>query len=278
MTPQQALQLAQAEVASIPDGAIHYRQAGEASSVTHVLLHGIGSSSASWAYQLAACQTSDTHRVLAWDAPGYGASTPVSPPQPQAHDYAVRLWQWLDALRVQTPLTLVGHSLGALMAARAAVMHPQRVQHLVLLAPARGYGQANEAEREQVRHTRLDNLQRLGPHGMADARAAAMLSPNARSDWVEAVRENMSQIRPDGYTQAVHLLAQGRLTEDVAAWRGRLTVASGDADTITPVQACDAVAQAGGVPRISLGAVGHACPFEAAPAVHALLGLPTIHP
>ncbi|EGD01141.1 putative hydrolase, partial [Burkholderia sp. TJI49] len=58
-------------------GTIGYREAGAQQAgrtLPVVLLHGIGSGAASWVCQLDALGAS--RRVLAWDAPGYGASTP----------------------------------------------------------------------------------------------------------------------------------------------------------------------------------------------------------
>ena len=253
-----------------PLGSIAYRQAGRG-AITHVLLHGIGSASASWDAQLTWAQDRSDVGVLAWDAPGYGASTPVGPLKPQASDYAARLWAWLDALPCGSPVVLVGHSLGALIAASAAQAQPERVARLLLLSPARGYGDAPAAERERMVSGRLNNLQQLGPQGMAQARAAAMLSPQALPQWVEQVRQNMAAIDPAGYTQAVHLLAAGRLLHDVAGLTVPMAVASGEADTITTPAACDEVAAAARVQRQSLGPVGHACAIEAADAVIALL-------
>jgi pimeloyl-ACP methyl ester carboxylesterase len=161
--------------------------------------------------------------------------------------------------------------LGALIAASAAQAQPERVARLLLLSPARGYGDAPAAEREHMVSGRLNNLQQLGPQGMAQARAAAMLSPQALPQWVEQVRQNMAAIDPAGYTQAVHLLAAGRLLHDVAGLTVPMAVASGEADTITTPAACDEVAAAARVQRQSLGPVGHACAIEAADAVIALL-------
>ena len=266
---------ASAEVQRVdtPLGRLSFRQAG-AAVPTHVLLHGIGSASGSWQAQLDWAQDRSDVGLLAWDAPGYGSSSPVAPAQPQAEDYAQRLWAWLDGLgerRPTKPLVLVGHSLGALMAARAALLRPHQVQRLLLLSPARGYGDAPAAERERMVAGRLNNLQQLGPAGMAQARASAMLSPQATPAMVEQVRRTMAAIDPAGYTQAVHLLAQGRLLHDLSQLRIPVTVASGEVDSITPPQACDEVAAAAGVQRLSLGAVGHACAVEAAQAVIGLL-------
>ncbi len=273
MTPREALARYPLRSTALAGGArVSHRESGHGAAVTHVLLHGIGSASGSWVRQLDAAH-GKALRVLAWDAPGYGGSSALAADWPQAGDYAERLWAWLDALGAKAPITLVGHSLGALMAARAALQAPQRVQRLVLLAPAAGYGDAEPALREQKLHDRLATLQRLGPQGMAQARAAAMLSPAAPGELVDAVRESMAQVIPAGYTQAARLLAQGTLARDLAQWRGAVAVASGAADGITPPASCQAIAKAAGVAWNDLGSVGHACPLEAPGQVNALLGL-----
>lgn len=273
LLPQDALSGVVRSLVDTPLGPIQFSSAGMAPQVTHVLLHGIGSASASWAFQLGAAVGRSDLRMLAWDAPGYGRSAHLPTPQPTARDYAERLWVWLEALYVTQPVVLVGHSLGALMAASAARLQPGRISQLVLLAPARGYGDACKAERDRVVQGRLANLQQLGPEGMARARASAMLSPGAPPALQEAVRETMAQIDPTGYAQAVKMLGQGRLAHDLGHWPGPLQIASGEADTITPPAACDALARDVAQTRISLGPVGHACPLEAAEAVNQLLGL-----
>ena len=276
ISPQDALSGVVRSLVDTPLGPLQFRSAGAGPRVTHVLLHGIGSASASWAFQLGAAVGRQDIRVLAWEAPGYGRSAHLPQPMPTAQDYAERLWAWLDALYVNQPVLLAGHSLGALMAASAARLRPQALSQLVLLAPARGYGDAPADERDRVVQGRLSNLQKLGPQGMAQARGAAMLSPQASMVLQEAVRETMGQIDPAGYTQAVHMLGQGRLAEDLQTGVVPCVIASGEADTITPPAACDALAQGLSQKRISLGPVGHACPLEAAAAVNKLLGLPVL--
>lgn len=273
LSPHAALQHFPLTLALPADEAVQYRQAGCAVLVTHVLLHGIGSGSASWVRQLQAAQPREDRRVLAWDAPGYGRSAPLEPQHPQAADYARRLWAWMDALDQHQPITLVGHSLGALMAAAATALQPQRVAALVLLAPARGYGDASEAERESKLGKRLTTLNQLGPQGMADARAAAMLSPDATPEMVDLVRDTMAQVHPLGYAQASRMLSTGRLDADLARVCVPLIVASGSADTITPPKACADVAQHKHLDWTDLGPVGHVCALEAAERVNQLLGL-----
>jgi pimeloyl-ACP methyl ester carboxylesterase len=257
-------------------GQVSFRSSGNATKITHVLLHGIGSGSASWFGQLGAAHSLASHRLLAWDAPGYGQSTPLQPVEPRAHDYAKVMWDWLDRQHHAAPVTLVGHSLGALMAAAACCLAPDRVAGLVLLAPAQGYGQAPPSEREKKLQDRLATLNRLGPQGLAEQRSAAMLSEQAPARLQAMVRANMAAIHPEGYTQASRMLANGQLLRDLAACPVGIpiVVASGAADTITTPSACQAVAAAAHVSWINLGPAGHACPLEAVLQVNALLGLP----
>lgn len=276
LTPSDALSGVVRSIVDTSHGKVQFRSAGMAPQVTHVLLHGIGSASASWAFQLGSAVGRSDVRLLAWDAPGYGLSTHLPMDLPSAQDYAERLWSWLDALYVTQPVVLAGHSLGALMAASAARLRPQGVSRLLLLSPARGYGDAPLADRERVVQGRLTNLQQLGPQGMAAARATAMLSPRASPVLQEAVRMTMSQIDPAGYSQAVQMLGQANLAQDLKCLSCPVAVASGDDDTVTTPEGCELVAQELNLKRISLGVVGHACSLEAADAVNHLLGLPAL--
>ena len=240
---------------------------------THVLLHGIGSGSASWVHQLQAVHNAQHQHVLAWDAPGYANSSLLPMVAPQAADYTARLWQWLDSMAAPQPITLVGHSLGCLIAAHAARQAPHRVKRLVLLAPAQGYGSASVEERNKKLQDRLETLATLGPQGLAHKRGSAMLSANASAEQIAFVQAVMAQMVPAGYTQAARLLAQGDLRADLSHVSCPVQVASGSADGITPVAGCMALAAAVHAPYLSLGVVGHVCALEAAQAVSQMLGL-----
>ncbi|MCB2044358.1 MAG: alpha/beta fold hydrolase [Rhodoferax sp.] len=267
------------ERVALADGAqVQFRRVRGAlatDAVTHVLLHGIGSASGSWLAQLqqVAGGTGARSHVLAWDAPGYGASSALTMASPRAADYATRLWAWLDALAVTQAVTLVGHSLGALMAAAAAVQAPSRVARLILLAPAQGYAHASAELREKKLSDRLANLAALGPAGIARKRAGAMLSAEADASQRAFVEHVMAQIDPAGYTQAARMLASGDLPGDLRRVACPVTIANGESDTITPPQAARALALAIGAPYVSLGAVGHSCALQAGAQVNRLLGL-----
>ena len=254
---------------------IDFLQAGNATQVTHVLLHGIGSNAGSWQFQLEAAKTRDDVRVLAWNAPGYLGSTHLTMDAPTAHDYAAALWDWLDGLNVTTPFILVGHSLGCLVATAAAGMRPTRARELLLLAPARGYGAVSAEERQEKLQTRLTTMHKLGIVGMAKARSAALLAPNSPQGLLDKACSLMAQLNERGYTQAATMLAHGDIVLDLAKVTCPVRVAVGSLDTITPPSACAKVAAAANTTLVDLGAVGHLCALEAADSVNRFMGIQT---
>ncbi|MFM0305389.1 alpha/beta fold hydrolase [Paraburkholderia sediminicola] len=250
--------------------AVSYRDVDSAQSdaLPLVLLHGIGSGAASWVQQFEAL--GETRRVLAWDAPGYGASTPVNADSPTASEYATVLKEWLDALGIER-CVLLGHSLGAIIAGAFAVVNPQRVAGLLLLSPAGGYGAASAEVRESKRDQRLAMLKELGPQGLAEKRSTNMLSAYASEEAREWVRWNMSRVIPHGYAQATHLLANADLASDLARHKGCVNVAVGADDTITTPEACERLALAAGTQLQVVPRAGHAGYIEAPAAYTAII-------
>jgi pimeloyl-ACP methyl ester carboxylesterase len=86
-----------ASTVQLPSGAqVAVRQCGQRSGdrPSIVLLHGISSGAASWLH--AALLMAEHHHVLAWDAPGYGDSTPLPDAVPAVQAYAQRLDELLQ--------------------------------------------------------------------------------------------------------------------------------------------------------------------------------------
>jgi len=232
--------LARAQVAG---SRVSYRRGGKGPTDL-VLVHGIGSQSASWVQQFDGLAT--RFRVTAWDAPGYGESDHLAAESPVAADYAGRLLGLLSAAGVERSI-LVASSLGALIATSAAVQHPQRVAGLVLLNPAGGYGFADPKVREERLAARLERLARLGPAGMAADFPSGMLSPRASDKAREIAAWSQARIDPKGYAQAARMLSNGTLANDAARYSGPVLVVAACADTITPPRDCEKIA--GAFPR-----------------------------
>ena len=225
-----------------------------------VLLHGIGSGAGSWLH--CALALSGSARVIAWDAPGYGASSPLAAARPMAGDYAARLHELLAAIGVDS-CVLVGHSLGALTAAAFAHgVGRSIVQRLVLISPARGYGAESEAEaREQTRHSRLAALRERGVEGIAARAPSRMLSERASEAARAWVHWNAARLHAAGYAQAVEMLCG----DDIERYTGLdvpVEVHVGAADAITHPEACRRVAERFGASFALIDDAGHASPIE----------------
>ncbi len=254
-------------VATVDAGGaqVAYRSGGGQGPVV-LLLHGISSGAASW---LPCASLLAAHaRVIAWDAPGYGASSPLAGKAPRAADYAVRLQGLVRALDLR-PAVIVGHSLGALMAAAyLAQAEPGRRPARVLLAsPAQGYGATGKAA--EVARQRLEALATLGVSGLAERGPARLLSPHAAAGAREWVRWNMSRLNPDGYRQAVAMLCG----DDIDAYLARrpegvpVEIGCGTLDVVTPPIGAEALAQRFALPFTPIPDAGHACYIEQAAAV-----------
>ena len=117
------------EMAHLPNGVIlPYLDQGPANAPAVVLLHGITDSCHSFEPIMA--HMSGTLRVLALTQRGHGdASTPDSY---RLTDFAADLISFLDVLGLKQ-VVLLGHSMGAAIAQRFAIDHPERVSHLILV-------------------------------------------------------------------------------------------------------------------------------------------------
>lgn len=236
-----------------------------------VLLHGIGSAGRSFDRQLASL--APMHRIVAWDAPGYGDSSPLTASHPTAADYADALAAMLDALAIGK-CHLLGHSLGCLMAARFAAEHPQRVLSLTLCSIAAGHADLPEGERQKLLDQRLGDLAELGPRGMAEKRAPRLLGPSARSDALERLIDTLSTVHPEGYRQAARMLSTGDIKADVRRLPASLPgqIIYGDSDIITPPKRNQEIASLWPQAAVHvLPGVGHALYLEQPDAFNAIL-------
>lgn len=225
----------------VKDGArqFSYREAGAGPVI--MLFHGIGSGSGSWFHQFNAL--SDRYRLIAWDAPGYGQTSPVEPDWPTSRDYGAAQAAFIAATAVE-PQIMVGHSLGSLMTGGYIALGEARPKGVVLADPANGYGFHDEAFQQQKLSERVVRMDEIGPKGVADTRSHALLSPTPTPEALELVRWNMAQLQVEGHRQAARFLATGHLAADLHGYDGPAMVLWGDEDWVTPEDECRKVAAA----------------------------------
>jgi pimeloyl-ACP methyl ester carboxylesterase len=116
-------------IVDLPGGDLHVREDGPRDAPPIVLLHGLAASTRWWDGVVG--HLSGRHRVVRIDLLGHGGSE--KPRDGYAMDeQADRLAALLERLHVP-PATVVGHSLGGVVAAALAVRHPGRVERLVTI-------------------------------------------------------------------------------------------------------------------------------------------------
>jgi 3-oxoadipate enol-lactonase len=235
--------------------AVHLKREG-AGGTPVLLLHGIGGSSSSFTEQSRALAAG--HRVMAWDAPGYGASPdPVAPPGISGYAHAAR-----EVLDTYGAAHVVGCSFGGVVATRLALDHPELVLSLTLADSSRGSGRSPDAGRRM--RERLTRLSALGPEAFARERGPTLLSPRADEAVREAVIASMSRVRMPGYGYAAAAMAETDHTDILKSIAVPTLVLVGEDDQVTGVE--EARALAAGIPHARLHvipAAGHTANREA---------------
>jgi len=97
-----------------------------------LFVHGLSGCWENWLEQMPVLAR--THRVVAVDLPGFGAS-PMPPGEITISGYARLLDELLGELGIGAA-AVVGNSMGGFIGAELAIAFPQRVERLVLVSPA----------------------------------------------------------------------------------------------------------------------------------------------
>ncbi|WP_238365698.1 alpha/beta fold hydrolase [Mesobacterium pallidum] len=200
---------------------LSYREAGHGAPL--VLIHGVGMQSAAWAPQLRAL--SDSYRVLALDMPGHGGSSPL-PAEADLPAFVAWLDEALSALALG-PVSLAGHSMGALVSGGYAVTHPDRVARVALLngvfrrAPAARA--AVEARATEIRCGTIDIAAPLARWFGDDRDHEA--ARRAVAGW-------LGEVSHTGYATAYGAFSRGDdvYADRLGAFRGPLLALTGDLD------------------------------------------------
>ena len=208
---------------------LEFIQNDERGYETNVFLHGISSGADSWSNQMASL--SGKASLLAWNAPGYGNSGQIEQDMPTALDYSQRLLALLESKNIQR-INLVGHSLGALIAAGFTATYPAKVGKLILVNPAQGYGEFHQSKQDEVAKLRPKLLQELGGAEMARQRSSALLF-DASEDKVALLEKIMAQITMEGFEKSSRLLAHDSIHHYLAKIDKPVDLIYGAEDGIT---------------------------------------------
>jgi len=245
----------------VPGSTLFYESAGTGSPV--ILLHGGNLDRRMWDAEFGALQR--THRVIRYDARGYGRSGASDTAFSAHHD----LRALMDALQLPRA-SLVGLSLGGRVAMDFALAHPERVDRLVLVAPGISGGTwAEDADTAWLAVAR-EAAKRQDSVAVARAWLGSAYIRTALRDSTTAkrVRQWVEDQSPFWAGVVRHLdleveaapPAAGRLAELTAP----ILLVVGTADTPFILDVARAIqAQAARVQRVDIPGVGHMVNLEA---------------
>jgi (E)-2-((N-methylformamido)methylene)succinate hydrolase len=176
---------------------------GEHNAEPVVLIHGVGLQLEAWGPQIEFLAS--THRVIALDMPGHGASSPIAKGStlPSFVDWFIRTLNDLGVDQVN----VAGHSMGALIAGGCAVAAPERVSRVALLSPVFRRDEAAAAavcaRATEIAGGQLDRLAPLS-RWFDDAEKS--------SDPYQRISQWLTDVDIDAYATAYGAFANGDTT------------------------------------------------------------------
>ena len=172
-------------IKKLPGGTISYREAGCGDAI--IFLHGINIHSGIWGFQFPFF--SPRYRVIAWDAPSYGKSTPR---EGRGEVYAAGLAALLDALAIEKG-RIVGHSMGGIVGGAFVGKYSERVQSIVFSCTHTGAARPIEeplAERYQIR---IKERAKVTPMEYGRLQAEKMTADGASAELKNKIASVVSQ-------------------------------------------------------------------------------------
>jgi len=255
-----------AERIEVGGATLAYEDTGGAGPAV-VFAHGLGGSANGWLAQLAECRARGW-RGVAYDQRGAGVSE--KPPGPYSLErWSADLAELLDGLGIQRA-ALVGHSVGCMVAERAALALGERVWALAVCGGARAWpAAAGPVFEERARLAREGLLDQI-----AEAVAATGLSERARGEDPRLHGLMRALIAGnDGRAYAESALATAAASmADLERISCPLLAFCGSEDTVTPVGAAEEIAEA--APRgvfATVPGAAHWCMLEAPEATNEVL-------
>ncbi|TVY44119.1 putative aminoacrylate hydrolase [Lachnellula occidentalis] len=201
---------------------------------TVILIHGLGSSSSYFLPVIPYLNPSI--RCIAIDMPGSGLSELGE--SEQTIDSIVKdVVSLLDALNVKNNVTIVGHSMGGIVASQFAVKHGKRVNGVVLIGPV------NPSDAiSQVFATRIEAVKQDGIEGLAQSIPTAATGALSTPLHHAFIRNLIIRTLPEGYMSLCSVISTAKVP-DYGAITVPLLLIAGSDDRTAPMEGCEAIMQ-----------------------------------
>ncbi|WP_136476662.1 alpha/beta fold hydrolase [Pseudomonas sp. DG56-2] len=234
-----------------------------------VLIHGVGLNKEMWGGQIVGL--ANDYRVIAYDMLGHGQS-----PRPQPGcglpGYAEQLAELLDHLQLPQA-TIIGFSMGGLVARAFALHYPQRLSALVVLNSV--FNRSVEQRAGVI--ARTAQAAEHGPDANAEAALARWFSREyqaANPAQIAALRQTLASNDPQGYLTTYELFATQDMyrAEDLGSIQAPSLIATGEWDLgSTPDMTHQLARRIPGAQSMVLAEQRHMMPVESPRLVNQML-------
>jgi 3-oxoadipate enol-lactonase len=230
-----------------------------------VLLHGLGSSGADWAFQVG--PLADRFSLLVPDLRGCGES-PVTHGACSIAILAEDVWRELDRRGIGAA-TLVGFSMGGAVALEMALQRPQATRRLALINSLPSY-RADHWRKLLEYWLQIAMVRALGMRRTANV-VARRLFPHP---WQAAMRARVVDVvgasRPEPYLRCAHALADWCAADRIAALDMPVLMIAGEHD-YTPLVEKQRWSTLIGARLLVIRGSRHGTPFDSIAATNAVL-------
>jgi pimeloyl-ACP methyl ester carboxylesterase len=198
---------------------------------TVVMLHGIGGGHLAFAPQVETLASSG-YRAVAWDMPGYGHSAPIEPYTFKGlAQSCIALIEGLQCGDV----TLLGHSMGGMVAQEVMARRPELVNKLVLCGTSPSFGKPDGGwQREFIaqRTAPLDAGKSMAE--LAEVLVPQMVGPGSLPEGVRLATHCMSLVPASTYRRALEALVTFDRRGDLTRIRVPTLLVAGEHDRNAP--------------------------------------------
>lgn len=235
------------------------------SGPTVLMLHGIGGGHLAFAPQVETF-ASQGYRAVAWDMPGYGHSAPIEPYTFKGlAEKCIELIEGLTHTAAKPGLTLVGHSMGGMVAQEVVVRRPDLVHRLVLCGTSAAFGKPDGDWQQAFVASRMAPL--LAGQTMAELATTlvpAMAGPQALPEGLRLAQHCMAQVSPATYRRALEALVGFNRLEALGQIASPTLLIAGEHDPNAPPKVMQGMAQRiAGCRYVELSGIGHLMNLEA---------------
>lgn len=222
---------------------LHYIARGEGRPI--VLLHGNGVTSLDFLLSGIFQRAAQTHRVIAFDRPGFGYSERPAGRLWSADAQAHLLLRALERLNIERPIVL-GHSWGASVALAMGLLAPERIDSLILVSgyyyPTSEYeapllmGPAIPVIGHVLRYTLAPALVRLMWPKLARKIFAPQPVPESFWAYPKEMSLRASQLQAEGAESGLMIPDAIAMQSAYAGLKTPVTIIAGEADEIINVK------------------------------------------